>query len=332
MTRAALPPEHFTLLDEAIKDRFKQSWQALERLSQGLSGAVLYKLEIGEKVYIARLSDPNDPHQNLEREFAAMQLAAKEEIAPQVYYANSQTGLVLMDYIEPASFSAAAFREAGRVECFAQMLRKVHEGEPFLADSSMFEKVEAIYALLPEDLQEGDLFRQGLALKQRLEPLLSDSADLKPCHCDINPTNVLWDGKRFWLIDWGLASEQNFYFDLACWVNFFGFYSERLAKGFLEAYFGRELNSVEQEKFKLMQVFVSVFYGFIFSYFASMTGERLSTEDLARLEAYAAFMAKLGSGEENLAQLRSRLKLGAIYLKKAMTEAQALPKLQSSAA
>ena len=329
MTQDEITAEHFQLIDGAVQQVFACDWQVLERISQGLSGAALYKLQIADAFYIARLSDPNDPYQNLEREFAAMRVAADADLAPQLYHADAKTGLVLMDFVKSALFSPVAFRQAGRAAAFAHLLKKLHDGPELMPDSSVFDKVETIYKLLPADLEADELFTRGYALKQKLEPLLDDPADLKPCHCDINPTNVLWDGERFWLIDWGLASQQNKYFDLACWVNFFSFYSTDLSQSFLETYFGRSLNAKEQHKFNLMAVFVSVFYGFLFSYFASLSGERLSAEERTKLGTYGAFMSKLGSGEENLAKPSSRLKMGAIYLEKAQAEAEAISQLQS---
>ena len=36
-----------------------------------------------------------------------------------------------------------------------------------------------------------------------------DKDDLRPCHCDIHPFNLLYDGNDFWLVDWAIAAQEN---------------------------------------------------------------------------------------------------------------------------
>ncbi|WP_163592603.1 phosphotransferase, partial [Klebsiella pneumoniae] len=40
-------------------------------------------------------------------------------------------------------------------------------------------------------------------------------------HNDLNPRNILYDGRRLWLVDWEAAFLPDRYFDLAALANFF---------------------------------------------------------------------------------------------------------------
>ena len=53
------------------------------------------------------------------------------------------------------------------------------------------------------------------ALIERADALLATDPRLVPSHNDMNPTNVLWDGERVWLVDWERRGSTHPYYDLA---------------------------------------------------------------------------------------------------------------------
>jgi Ser/Thr protein kinase RdoA (MazF antagonist) len=46
-------------------------------------------------------------------------------------------------------------------------------------------------------------------------------ADLVSSHCDLNPTNTLWDGQRMWLVDWDGSCRNDRFADPAYACNWF---------------------------------------------------------------------------------------------------------------
>lgn len=320
MSQSKIKVEHIEIIDQAVKEAFgHSSWASDGSLLGGLSTSILYKLSIEGREYVVRLSDPQDPHQNLEHEYQAMTLAAQAGIAPRLYHQDPKRGVVLMDFIAAEPLSPMLFREPEQVQHFARLIRGLHNGPQFQRDKSIFEKTETIYDLMPPYLRRAPLVTQGMTIKRQLEQQLDDAADMKPSHCDINPKNLLFDGQRLWLVDWGSASQENFYFDLASCGTFFFYQSAEAERAFLSAYFGREPTAREVAKYNLMKAFVEIYYGIMFIYISGrLHAPLLPQEEIDALPDYATFMALIGAGKENLADTRSQQRLGFVYLKRAL--------------
>jgi hypothetical protein len=75
MRKSDIPLKHLDLLEQAITKSFGHvNWILLEPLTRGLSASALYKFQISGEDYIARLDDPQHPHNNLNREYDAMNI------------------------------------------------------------------------------------------------------------------------------------------------------------------------------------------------------------------------------------------------------------------
>jgi len=315
-------PDQFQLIDTAVKSTFPaESWVHVETLGGGLSSSVLYKIKIGERTYVARLSDPADPKNNLSREFAAMNLAAEQNLAPSVYYADPQTGIALIDFIESQTLNAIRSDGSLFMDSLADLLRMVHQGPNFQRDIPLTDKVEYIFTYMRPDLAMVDLVQNGMTKMRKLAPLLSDPEDERPCHCDINPGNLLFDGVQLWLLDWEAATQENFYFDLACCCNFFFFQpaptqNSSSEKAFLEAYFKRPLTAQEEEKYARARTFVTIYYGIMFVHISGIQGASLLTQnEIDALPTYPQFMGQVAQGKEHLDNPTSQQRLGFVYLK-----------------
>lgn len=322
MNQPNIPEDRRQLIDEAICSSFKgASWTLETPLSRGLSVSTLYQINVEGHRLVARLSDPNHPHNNLPREYDALQKAAEHNIAPKTYYADAHAGIMLMDFIQAKAPYSVSLSEPTQMDGFAAFIRSLHQCPDFHKDGTMFRKVAGVFRLLPAKFQASDYVTNALALKDRLEPRLSDPIDMRPSHCDIHPFNLLQDEKQFWLIDWEAASQQSFYFDLACCSNFFFIANPEAALLLLDTYLERPALEQEKHKYRLMQTFTSIYYGFMFIYVSTLRGADLFSEEvISSLPDYPSFMSLIGQGKEDFEQPLSQQKLGFIYLKKALAE------------
>ena len=88
-------------------------------------------------------------------------------------------------------------------------------------------------------LPENDT-RELLARYQQVAAVYSRlDSDLAPCHNDLfKPDNMLFDGKRLWLVDWEAAFQNDRYADLAVVANMI-VTNEAEETIYLQEYFGK---------------------------------------------------------------------------------------------
>ena len=262
MKKTEIQEKHLTLINHAVEEAFeKVEWRPLEVLTRGLSASALFRIQIDHEDYVARLDDPQNSHNNLAREYHAMNLAAQHKIAPKLYYVDPKSGVALMKFIHTQPLKKEDFCNQHHINALAQLVRGLHDCGKFKDDISVFQRVDAVYKMLSKEFQNSKIITQCISIKEQLEKYLSDKNDTKPCHCDINPYNLLFDGNQFWLVDWNAASQQNFYFDLACCGVFYYFSNVDASDKFLHAYFSRKLTAAEKSKYQFMKVFVSIYFG-----------------------------------------------------------------------
>lgn len=311
--------QHQTLITQAVKNVFGQdSWELVEVLTLGHSPSSIYKLKIDGRDYIAKFSNPNDPHNNLKREYHAQGNGVKNRVAPVVHYADPSVGIIIMDYVNSVVVLERANQEQPMIEKVSQFIRRLHSCASFQKGRSVYQRVEFVYHQLPPDFQTSELVKLSLQIKDEVKKKMIDKDDLRPCHCDIHPFNLLYDGNDFWLVDWAIAAQENLYFDLASCVTYFFFRNNGAAEMFLNAYFKRPPNQNEKDKFNLMQAFVYVNFGLMLIYNGSVRRVNLlSQKEIDKLPSYSQFMDSIRSGEVNLECGKSQQRLGFVFLKMA---------------
>lgn len=118
--------------------------------------------------------------------------------------------------------------------------------------------------LLPESVTE-EHFRYYSQI-QKAYPRYD--GDIVSSHNDLNPNNILFDGKKIWIIDWEAAFQNDRYVDLANIANRF-VTNEREEEIYLKAYFGDSLDEYKHARLFLMQQVCHMFYALGFLQYAA---------------------------------------------------------------
>jgi thiamine kinase-like enzyme len=314
------PNDHIQRIDSAIQESFGNTeWCLIMLLHGGLSGANTYLIEVKDKRYAIKLERMSDQEINFQRYFTVIDIASQEDLSPHLHYSNADNGVILMQYIDSKPHPQVT---PDSIQKMAALLKKLHDGKQFPCWKSIFEIRDHFFQKLTIEYQQSQYIQQCMQESMRLQSYLSDPLDTKPSHCDLNPTNILFDGQQLYLVDWQAASPQNFYFDLACTANFFYFYSEELCQLFLNKYFGRLPTIEENEKYTLMRRFTHIYYGIIFISLplcAQIMLSPLTDSEISALPSYLDFMKSIGSGETKLTDPATQQRFGYIFLKTAMS-------------
>lgn len=235
------------------------------RLSGGLSGAGVYRIRVGGIAYVLRVETPQNAFGDLRRAYACLRMAAQAALTPTVRYACAEDGVAILDFVEPRSLAIDYPGDGGPLVVeLAQTVRALHQTPAFPPLVDYLEGMEALIArhrasrLLDPAVTAPvlDLYA-GLAAGYRTRP-----EDLVSSHNDLNPANIVYDGRRLWFIDWEAAFLADRYVDLATLANWFASDPAR-EDLLLRTYFNAPPTDEQHARLYLMRQVNHVFYGMV---------------------------------------------------------------------
>lgn len=318
MKKNELPIAHLEKIDFAVlKGLGTKNWELINLLSGGLTGVPVYRIVVENKSYTIKLEDVNDKEFDLQRSYKILETVSKQGISPLVYFTDPDRGIVLMKYIESNPRPEAS---PENIQKFSHLIRELHENNSFPKWKSVIVILELVYQRLTPDYQKSKIIMESMHEINKMRNILFDQNDVRLCHCDLNPVNVLFDGEKYFLVDWQAASAQSFYFDLAYCSNWFYFYNEDLCALFLTSYLGREATEEESAKYYLMRIFSYIYLGIGFISLPFRENQNIPIipeENIEKLPSYLKFMQSLGSGMVDLENTETQQQFGFIFLKTA---------------
>lgn len=269
--RSLIPESKHAAVEDALRGAFGAAEiDHIEAISGGLSPALIYKVVVDNQPYVLRLIMYADEYNDPARQFACMNAAAQAGIAPPVLYSDARDAIAIMAFIEPQSLWGELPYPGGLQAELARTIKTIHslplfpEKVNYLDATDWFIGQLPGTALLPESATREHL--ELYASVQKTYP--RHDPDRVSSHCDINPANVLFDGKRIWVIDWDSACPSDRFVDLATAVNFFA-KGEADEETMLQAYFGDTLDSYKRARLFLMRQVCYVRYGVMLLFMAA---------------------------------------------------------------
>lgn len=315
MNTQPLSDDHRSRIHLAISKALNtDSWELLHLVNGGYSGAFVYSIKANNQTYIAKLDDLNDKKLDPHRYYPNMLIASEYGITPRIYYSDPAQGITLMEHIQCKPLPVAG---PGAVRDHASLIRDLHHMPEFTGWKTLDEIVQFFLKILPASYLETDIIRSAISTSKRLSSLLSDPADDRSCHCDLNPNNLLYNGRKYYLVDWQASCKRNLYFDLACMAIFFYYFDRDLQNKFLEEYLQRQPTEIEQAKYELMQIFVNIYYGIIFislPFLNHQPLDPLSENQVGALSDFNTFMQNIGAGFVNIGQHEVQQQFGHVFL------------------
>lgn len=217
------------------------------KISAGLSGAGVYRVDAAGKAFVLKISDEREPLARWRRKLHIQQLAANSGLARRIIYAEEARRAVVSTFVVDRSFPAfygdPHTREAPLAQ-LGQTVRRVHElptpHEPDWIDPR--ELLATVWSNLMAKFAPpafvGDAVRRILT-----EEAPSRERALVLSHNDVNPTNIAYDGENLLFLDWESAGVNDPFYDLAA-ISVFLRMDEGACERLLAAYDGEKFSSV----------------------------------------------------------------------------------------
>lgn len=263
-----IPEEKMAAVTRALNDAFGvTAFDHIRDLTERPGSNRAYRMVVRGSTYLLRINTrPGD----MKRQIDCMHAAAEAGLAPRVRYASAEDRISVTDFVETVPFLAAdALRRVPAT------LRTLHALKPFpqapfnttctllLSEGpalhGFLQKVRASNILPEQDLEKLlAQYKRLAAACSSLEPAPA------PSHNDLfKPDNILFDGRRVWLVDWEAAFQNDRYADLAVVANML-VTNQSEEQIYLQEYFGAPPEKYQVCRFYLMQQLAHMFYAMVF--------------------------------------------------------------------
>lgn len=241
--------------------------QNITPISQGLSGAGVYAVTTSRGDYVLRVQSRQLGDDYFAQQLRVLRRVAAAEIAPALVHVDEAARAVVSVRVQGLPASAALANPAERPRVLGaviEQLRRLHS-----LDTSGITRQEP----LPHARKawEGQRVRSGFpawaadlgATFDAIARVLEADPRLTLNHNDMNPGNVLWDGKRAWLVDWEQSGVGHPYFDLASLALFLRLDADA-SLGLAAAHDGAPLTDVSRASLRALRKLSGLLCGLIF--------------------------------------------------------------------
>ena len=219
------------------------------RLEGGMSNYT-YVVECEGKKYTYRVPGKfAEKFVDRDEEWANIQEVDRLGLNNVTTYVEIRSGEKLAEYVDGTIMSTTDVVSYN--EMSVKALKKIHGSDLKFQDYNAFGRLDDYQNYC---IETGFVLPQEyLDLRKKLEDIRATQVNVPkvPCHCDYQPTNLVINGDKLYVLDWEFAGMNDPFYDIACYGNA-GFDK---ALSLLEAYVGRKPNKEELQRLYFHRAF-----------------------------------------------------------------------------
>jgi aminoglycoside phosphotransferase (APT) family kinase protein len=290
-------------------------------LAPGLSGASVCAVTTERGDFVLRVQSAGVAPELWADSVRIQRLASELGVAPGLRHVSDPARVTIHDRIAGPPFPQALADPATRrvaLTSLMEQLAKLHGASlAGLEQRPPLDAVALATGLWRSQCARGDRLAWVLPLGAHLETarvaLAGDSRQVMS-HGDLNPSNIVWDGRRVWLVDWDTAAPAHPYLD---WAGLAAFLdpSDDEALALLALQERVELAPADARRFAALREVTRIAYGCMFlSRCPSLAG--LGIDQREATPTLGEFYARLRTGQVVLGSPTGQALFGAAILRR----------------
>lgn len=164
-------------------------------------------------------------------------------------YVEIMSGEKLAEYVEGTIMSETDVVSYN--EMSVKALKQIHGSDLKFRPYNAFQRLDDDERYCFETGFEHPI--EYIQLRKQLDAMRQNHAQVRqvPCHCDYQPTNLVINGDKLYVLDWEFAGMNDPFYDIACYGNM-GFDK---ALSLLESYVGRKPTKEELQRLYFHRAF-----------------------------------------------------------------------------
>jgi len=284
---------------------------SLQPVSGGASGALTYRVEVDGRSYLLRMETRRGPLRN-PHQYVCMQIAADAGIAPPLRHADDSAGVAILDFVIQRPLQEYPGGPVGLATAIGKLAANLQAAPAFpeLGDYRIF--LDRMLGYVRKSFAPGLLDPHVEGFERIRQAYPWDNSAHVSSHNDPNPSNILFDGERLWLIDWETSYRNDPLTDVAILTENFA-RTPDLEDVLLRSWLGGPPDRALRARLVLMRQMTRLYYaGIILASFVGSPGAEPMT-DLSAPNP-VEFRAQLASGQLKMGTTEMKLVLGKIFL------------------
>ncbi|MBV9497349.1 MAG: phosphotransferase [Acidobacteria bacterium] len=249
-------------LKALLPERFRDRHVSFTRMSVGMSGASVWRVQVGDESFILKVADPAQCAERWSANLQVLRLVSEAGVAPRIVHVDEERRAVLSVFIEDRSFFSLFANEDSRNGALATLghtLRRVHD-LPSPPEVRFHDPVEFLRDVWSQvSSWELPSFVPATVTRMLAETAPRSGRELVLSHNDVNPTNLIYDGRSLFLLDWDAAGLNDPLYDLAAVAVFLRFDDDACRK-MIVAHDGASIDSLP-ETFVYFRRFIAALCG-----------------------------------------------------------------------
>jgi hypothetical protein len=310
-----IPTDKSAAVTRALREAFGVSEFEEICMMKDLAESLVFRIVVRGSPFLLKISmRTNDPT----RHYACMRAAAAAGLTPHVWYSSAEDRISITDFVDSAPFSMAdalvrmpvVLRKLHALTPFARVPDRINTSYMFLINKGpeldgFLQRFQAANLLPEKDSRE---FFARYAQMAAVYP--RHDADMVSSHNDLfKPDNILFDGRRIWLIDWEAAFLNDRYADLAVVANLV-VSNDAEERVYLQEYFGEPPDEYRLARLFLAQQVAHMFYAMAFLLLGS-SGKPIDWNEPA--PGFPEFQRRIWAREVDLSDKPTKIVYGRIH-------------------
>ncbi len=234
-------------------------WDATDCLIEELKGGLtnrVYKIGRGGEAYVLRLDDEKTQvfGLNRPRELGILRTASAAGLAPDIFYADAERGILLSRYIDGRVWTTGDLASRENIEALAEVLRRIHA---LPLSGERFDPLAVAGGYLGKLESRPELHAFG----ERCKAIVESAGEITFCCCchnDVVAANVVATPDLV-LLDWEYACDNDPMFDLASLIVYHEL-DAAAANVLLNAYAGGEASELRERLAVQIRVYGAILW------------------------------------------------------------------------
>ncbi|MGH9647108.1 MAG: phosphotransferase [Bryobacteraceae bacterium] len=315
-----IPEQSHAAAGEAVASAFGfATILSIDPVLGGASGALAYRLGVGNRFYLLRLETRRGPLRN-PHQYECMRIASEAGVAPPLRYFSDASGVAIMDFIAGHALTSFPGGHASLLKALGRLAAELQATAPFPVLGDYRALLSRLLGHLKNYFAPGLLDEHMEGFERIRSEYPWDPRTHVSSHNDPNPRNIIFDGERLWLIDWETSYRNDAFIDIAILTDDHASPPE-LEEILLTSWLGCKPDRLTQAKVRLMRQMTRLFYAGLLIALASKPIEPIV--DLAA-PTPDEFRAQFARGELTPTATETRVILGKMCLVAVQAELRTL--------